>query len=69
MNEGSPIVRADLVSDPLHRSKILEYVKGCRCGSGGYCFYRLDEPNAADTYHALFTMVLLGEDVRDEKTV
>ncbi len=48
---------------------IVQYVRERRCPSGGYCFYRLDEPNAGDTFHALQVLSLLGEEVRDEETV
>lgn len=48
---------------------IVQYVRERRCPSGGYCFYRLDEPNAGDTFHALQVLSLLGEKVRDEETV
>jgi len=47
----------------------VEYVRSRRCPSGGYCFYRLDEPNAGDTCFALGVLSLLGETDADEKTV
>ena len=48
----------------------LNYILERRCPSGGYCFYRLDEPNAEDTYYALKTLKLLGIDPgKDSKTV
>jgi len=50
------------------RSRILTYIRERRCPSGGYCFYRLDEPNAGDTYYALRTLSLLGEEVQDNET-
>ena len=37
----------------------IEYIHERRCRSGGYCFYRLDEPNAGDTFHALASLALL----------
>lgn len=46
----------------------LRYVRERRCNSGGYCFYRLDEPNAGDTWYALRILTLLGEEVRDDET-
>lgn len=52
----------------LDRSRIVQYVKACRCLGGGYCFYRLDEPNAADTYYALYSLSLLGEALDDEES-
>jgi hypothetical protein len=47
----------------------VEYVRARRCPSGGYCFYRLDEPNAGDTCFALGILSLMGENETDEKTV
>ncbi len=32
---------------------VLRYVDDRRCEDGGYCFYRLNEPNAGDTRYAL----------------
>ncbi len=46
-----------------------DYVRDRRCPAGGYCFYRLDEPNAADTYCALLNLTLMGEENSDEETV
>jgi len=60
--------RISLVTTPFHPN-IMQYVQERRCPSGGYCFYRLDEPNAGDTFHALQILSLLGEKVRDEETV
>jgi hypothetical protein len=37
----------------------IRYISERRCASGGYCFYRLDEPNAADTFYALASLDLL----------
>lgn len=54
--------------DPLRHSQISRYVRARRCKSGGYCFYRLDEPNAGDTFHALKILSLLGENVHDDET-
>jgi len=44
----------------LERDRTIEYILERRCTSGGFCFYRLDEPNAADTYWALASLDLLG---------
>lgn len=60
--------RISSVTTPYHPN-IVQYVKERRCRSGGYCFYRLDEPNASDTFHALQVLSLLGEKVHDEETV
>jgi hypothetical protein len=44
----------------LERDQTIHYILERRCASGGFCFYRLDEPNAADTYWALASLELLG---------
>jgi hypothetical protein len=54
--------------DSFTQSRIITYVQERRCPDGGYCFYRLNEPNAGDTFYALQTLSLLGEDRRDEGT-
>jgi hypothetical protein len=41
------------------REDTIRYISERRCESGGYCFYRLDEPNAGDTFYALATLALL----------
>jgi hypothetical protein len=47
----------------------IEYIRDRRCSSGGYCFYRLDEPNAGDTFHALASLAMLDAlPVDDEVT-
>jgi hypothetical protein len=48
--------------------KTCGYIRMRRCKSGGYCFYRLDHPNAADTFYALHSLLLLGKDLYDEQT-
>ncbi len=44
----------------VERNQTIQFIIDRRCASGGYCFYRLDEPNAADTFFALDTLRLLG---------
>jgi len=44
------------------------YVRDRRCCEGGYCFYRLEEPNSSDTYWALAILRHLGLRVQDEDT-
>lgn len=48
------------------REQTLRYIRERRCPSGGYCFYRLDEPNAADTFYALDSYRLLGEPFKED---
>jgi len=49
------------------REQTLRYIRERRCPAGGYCFYRLDEPNAADTFSALDSYRLLGEPVQEDR--
>lgn len=42
------------------RDSCIRYIADRRCPDGGYCFYRLNEPNAADTFFALDTLRLCG---------
>ncbi len=46
----------------------IRYIRERRCSSGGYCFYRLDEPNAGDTFHALASLKMLGALPDDDET-
>lgn len=48
---------------------VLRYVDERRCDDGGYCFYRLPEPNAADTRYALAVRSRLGQVPADPATV
>ena len=50
------------------QSEVLEYITARRCKRGGYCFYRLEEPNAPDTYYALSTLSLLSMDLKDDQS-
>lgn len=51
------------------RKRIIDYVLARRCESGGFCFYKLDEPNGSDCYYALSILDLLDVPFHDEKTV
>lgn len=46
----------------------IRYITERRCASGGYCFYRLDEPNSGDTFHALASLAMLGAVLDDDAT-
>jgi hypothetical protein len=50
------------------RETTIRYITERRCESGGYCFYRLDEPNAGDTFYALASLAILGALPRDDET-
>ena len=51
------------------RSRVIRYVLERKCPSGGFCFYKLDEPNGSDTWHALSILDLLHVRFEDEATV
>ena len=51
------------------KEKTISYILKRKCQQGGFCFYRLEEPNGSDTYYALSTLNLLGEMFKDEKTM
>ncbi len=48
--------------------EVIDYVLERRCPSGGYCFYKLDEPNASDTFFALMILKSLCLETKDQKT-
>ncbi|MDQ7830115.1 MAG: prenyltransferase/squalene oxidase repeat-containing protein [Desulfovibrionaceae bacterium] len=50
------------------RRQAVDYILERACRSGGFCFYRLDEPNPQDTYYALAGLHLLGVPPPGEKT-
>ena len=52
-----------------YRSGVIRYITERRCPDGGFCFYRLNEPNAADTFYAVSSLTLLGEHFSDDVTV
>ena len=45
----------------------IQYISERRCSSGGYCFYRLDEPNAGDTFYALASLAILNALPRNDE--
>ena len=49
------------------REDTIRYVSERRCESGGYCFYRLDEPNAGDTFYALAALEILDALPHDDE--
>jgi hypothetical protein len=40
-----------------------------RCRKGGFCFYKLEEPNGSDTWHALAILDLLEAQFEDPATI
>lgn len=45
------------------------YIMNRLCKCGGFCFYRLEEPNGADTYFAISSLQLLGIKLNDGNTI
>jgi hypothetical protein len=56
-----------MISD-VEQKETIRFIADRRCASGGYCYYRLDEPSAADTFFALDTLQLLGALAPDPTT-
>jgi len=52
-----------------YRSGVIRYITERRCPDGGFCFYRLNEPNTADTFYAVSSLSLIGEHFSDDVTV
>lgn len=48
---------------------VVDYITKRSCSGGGYCFYRLEEPNPHDTYFALATLDLLQVPCDAEPTI
>lgn len=53
----------------LVKSRNLHYVMERKCEGGGFCFYRLEEPNCSDTYYALSILNFLGADFNFQPTM
>lgn len=51
------------------RSRVIRYVLERRCRPGGFCFYKLEEPNGSDTWHALSILDHLHVRFEDKATV
>jgi hypothetical protein len=49
------------------KKQAINYVMERKCKEGGFCFYRLEEPNASDTYYALYILNLL-DNFQDDNT-
>ena len=58
-----------LMNKSEFKKGVIDYVLQCRCQCGGFCFYRLEEPNGADTYFALAALNFLEFNFADEKTI
>ncbi len=51
------------------KERVVNYIVQRRCEAGGFCFYRLEEPNGSDTYYALATLRLLNYPYHEDQTV
>ena len=51
------------------KGKAVRYVLERRCSNGGFCFYRLEEPNSSDTFFALSVLFLTGIEYQDKKAL
>lgn len=51
------------------RCRVVRYVLERKCVSGGFCFYKLEEPNGSDTWYALSILDLLKVKFEDSATV
>lgn len=60
--------RFTVMNNFSQRERVIDYVLERRCESGGFCFYKLDEPNGSDCYYALSILNLLDVPFHDEKT-
>jgi hypothetical protein len=57
------------LQDESLRQRVIQYVLERKCLSGGFCFYKLEEPNGSDTWFALSILDLLHYEFQDESTV
>jgi len=57
VSEGKKGDKGMALIDP---EPVARYVRSLECPDGGFCFYRLDEPNLFDTFFAVHTLAILG---------
>lgn len=69
MTAADPQFGEQTLSSNGLKDRVLQYVMDRKCRDGGFCFYRLEEPNGLDTYSALSVLHLLGVPLHDKKTV
>jgi len=51
------------------KQRTLRYILDRSCLKGGFCFYRLNEPNPHDTYFALATLNILATPCDEQQTI
>lgn len=55
--------------DGTLKDRVIRYVLDRKCLAGGFCFYKLEEPNGSDTWHALSILDVLKVQFEDTATV
>ena len=66
---GGNVKSKESVEQDKLGERAINYVRARRCQGGGFCFYRLEEPNGSDTYYALSALSLLGMEMKDYDTM
>jgi hypothetical protein len=61
--------RGILLQDDVSLKRVIRYVLERKCLSGGFCFYKLEEPNGSDTWFALSILDLFHDKFEDEATI
>ena len=61
--------RTEQLQNASLRQRVIQYVLERKCLSGGFCFYKLEEPNGSDTWFALSILELLQVKFEDAATV
>jgi len=51
------------------KEQLISYITDRRCPDGGFCFYRLNEPNTVDSFYALDALRMIGEPYDDPATL
>jgi hypothetical protein len=67
--DESMLDRDSLLQDELLEKRAIRYALERKCRSGGFCFYKLEEPNGSDTWFALSILDLLHDKFKDEATI
>ncbi len=69
MKDRRRSIAGELLRDPDFRDRVIRYVLERKCQAGGFCFYKLEEPNGSDTFYALSILALMGIEFQDDKTL
>ena len=57
------------MDEDVFEETVIKYVMNRECKTGGFCFYRLEEPNGSDTYYAVSILHLLNVEYNDKSTI